>query len=223
MLFLPHITQVCHHYPRPGSDVGVCSINGAWVWRPGGVRSTLELEFNALHLNLRRRDLFRSGTEYSVLFNMYDLFIYLFNVHVIEFYLHLCVCLTSNFHFRLFLHFQAVVVVLFFQFSTGKDYYELLDVPKNANDREIRKAFKRLAVTMHPDKNQVCLRYDRDIRKRMWLQILWQVLGIQKPILGIFHTWCSGQYLIRNKITWNGFFFFDSCLLSDVWHGCTNS
>ena len=86
---------------------------------------------------------------------------------MIEFYLYLCVCLTSNFHFRLFHHFQVVVVVLFFQFSTGKDYYELLGVPKNANDREIRKAFKRLAVTMHPDKNQVCLRYDTDIGKRL--------------------------------------------------------
>lgn len=131
------------------------------------MKSTPDLEFNALHLNLRRRDLFGSGTEYFVLFNMYDLFIYLFDVHVIEFYLYLCVCLTSNFRFRLFLHFQVVVVVLFFQFSTGKDYYELLGVPKNANDREIRKAFKRLAVTMHPDKNQVCLRYDTGIGKRL--------------------------------------------------------
>jgi len=95
---------------------------------------------------------------------IFYLFIYLFNVHVIEFYLY--VYLTSNFHFRLFLHFQVVVVVLFFQFSTGEDYYELLGVPKNANDREIRKAFKRLAVTMHPDKNQVCLRYDTDIDRR---------------------------------------------------------
>jgi len=77
MLLLPHITQVCHDYPRPGSYVGVCSINGVWVWRAGGVRSTIDLEFNALYLNLRRRDLFGSGTEYSVLFNMYDLFIYL--------------------------------------------------------------------------------------------------------------------------------------------------
>lgn len=93
--------------------------------------------------------------------------IYLFNAHVTEFYLYVFVCLTSNFHFRLFLHFQVVVVVLFFQFSAGKDYYELLGVPKNANDREIRKAFKRLAVTMHPDKNQVCLRYDTDMGKRL--------------------------------------------------------
>jgi preprotein translocase subunit Sec63 len=68
-----------------------------------------------------------------------------------------CACLTSNFHSRLFHNIQIVVVVLFFQFCTGKDYYELLGVPRNADDREIRKAFKRLAVTMHPDKNQVCL------------------------------------------------------------------
>jgi DnaJ-class molecular chaperone len=47
--------------------------------------------------------------------------------------------------------------VLCIQFSIGEDYYELLGVPKNANNREIRKAFKKLAVTMHPDKNQVCL------------------------------------------------------------------
>ena len=45
--------------------------------RLGGARSTVDLEFTALHLNLGRRDLFGSGTEYSVLFNMYDLFIYL--------------------------------------------------------------------------------------------------------------------------------------------------
>jgi curved DNA-binding protein CbpA len=48
-------------------------------------------------------------------------------------------------------------VVLCFPFSIGENYYELLGVPKNANNIEIRRAFKRLAVTMHPDKNQVCL------------------------------------------------------------------
>jgi len=47
----------------------------AWMWRSGGARSTVDLEFNGLHLNLSRRDLFDSGTEYSVLFNMYVLFI----------------------------------------------------------------------------------------------------------------------------------------------------
>lgn len=33
------------------------------------------------------------------------------------------------------------------------DYYELLGVDRDADSREIRKAFKKLALTMHPDKN----------------------------------------------------------------------
>lgn len=34
-------------------------------------------------------------------------------------------------------------------------FYELLDVPTNADTKTIRKAFKKLALTMHPDKNKV--------------------------------------------------------------------
>ena len=34
-----------------------------------------------------------------------------------------------------------------------KSYYELLGVTSTADSREIRKAFKKLAITMHPDKN----------------------------------------------------------------------
>lgn len=34
-----------------------------------------------------------------------------------------------------------------------KDYYQILGLPKNAEEREIKKAYKRLAMKFHPDRN----------------------------------------------------------------------
>ena len=40
--------------------------------------------------------------------------------------------------------------------SANDDLYVLLGVAKTATTREIRQAFKKLALEKHPDKNQVC-------------------------------------------------------------------
>lgn len=40
-------------------------------------------------------------------------------------------------------------------FALAEDFYEMLGVPRNADEREIRKGFKKKALTLHPDKNTV--------------------------------------------------------------------
>ena len=52
--------------------------------------------------------------------------------------------------------------VLFVLFSTFLyypvlcgDYYQLLGLSRDASNKEIRKAFKKLALRLHPDKNKV--------------------------------------------------------------------
>uniref|UniRef100_A0A183CJ76 DnaJ homolog subfamily B member 9 n=1 Tax=Globodera pallida TaxID=36090 RepID=A0A183CJ76_GLOPA len=38
--------------------------------------------------------------------------------------------------------------------TTHKNLYELLNVPKDATDDDIKRAYRRLALRYHPDKNR---------------------------------------------------------------------
>ncbi|CAI5438897.1 unnamed protein product [Caenorhabditis angaria] len=44
-------------------------------------------------------------------------------------------------------------IILLISLVLAEDYYELLGVEKDADDRTIRKAFKKLAIKKHPDRN----------------------------------------------------------------------
>lgn len=49
----------------------------------------------------------------------------------------------------------ALLITTSEQNSEETDLYKLLGVPKDASVKEIRKAFKVLALKLHPDKNKV--------------------------------------------------------------------
>lgn len=52
------------------------------------------------------------------------------------------------------LMFAVCILVVTELILAKKDFYDILGVPKGATDRQIKKAFHKLAMKFHPDKNK---------------------------------------------------------------------
>lgn len=52
--------------------------------------------------------------------------------------------------------YKIIIFLAIIPLVRSEDYYEILGISRSADQDEIRKAFKKLAITHHPDKNSVC-------------------------------------------------------------------
>jgi thioredoxin-like negative regulator of GroEL/DnaJ-domain-containing protein 1 len=62
---------------------------------------------------------------------------------------------------------KILVISLFSLILCGEDYYKILGVSRSASDAEIKKAFKKLSLKYHPDKNKK----DPERAKNMFIKV----------------------------------------------------
>ena len=71
-------------------------------------------------------------------------------------------------------------------FAKKKDYYELLGVKRNAKEKDIKKAFRKLAIKYHPDKNkdpdaeQTFIEMAKGIHCQTYMSLV-----VRKPVFGV--------------------------------------
>ena len=66
----------------------------------------------------------------------------------------------------------AILFCVVLHTALSEDFYELLGLSRQASTREIRQAFKKLALKLHPDKNRVS---ESDVLEDVYyvLELVW--------------------------------------------------
>ena len=74
---------------------------------------------------------------------LFSFFLFLFEIYLRLFFLLILSNLLSN-----------CILFLFCFIFYRRDFYQILGVPKDANLNQVKKAYRKLAKEMHPDRNK---------------------------------------------------------------------
>ena len=93
------------------------------------------------------------------------------------------------------LNFYSIFISFTIRIKKSKDYYDVLGVSKSPTDLELKKAYRKLALQFHPDKNQAPGATDAFKSKNFFCPQNYHFINMNLNIYIFFYVYFDINYL----------------------------